>query len=104
MQFGITIDDDAIRRAVIEKVSNQVTSSIKGDIIKEISGRKDASKFDYTRKLHDMVSESTEYFLEANKEEIIKETSKQLADKLSRTKAVKEMVNRTLNQLLDEGE
>ena len=37
-----------------------------------------------------------------NKEEIIEETAKKLVDRLAKTKAVKDMVNSTINSLLEQ--
>ena len=101
VQFGINIDDTAIKKAIENNVMNQVASSIKNDAMKSLTGKKNCTNFDYTSKLREILETVTCEFLEANKDEIIEETYKKLVERLSKTKAVKDMVNRTINSLLE---
>ena len=99
--FGINIDDTAIKKAIENNVMNQVASSIKNDAMKSLTGKKNCTNFDYTSKLREIIETVTCEFLEANKDEIIEETSKKLVERLAKTKAVKDMVNSTINSLLE---
>lgn len=80
---------------------NQVTSSIRQDVMKSITGKKDCLSYEYTSKLKEIIEKTAGEFLEANRKEIIEEVSKKLADKLSRRKVVNDMLNSTINSLLD---
>ena len=93
VQFGITIDDNMIAKRIEENAVKQITNSFRNDVMKEITGNKDATKYEYANKIKSMVEESVQSFLESNRDEIIEETSKKLADKLARAKIVRDMVN-----------
>lgn len=101
VQFGISIDDDAIKKSIEKNVMMQVANSIRNDAMKSIVGKKDCTNFEYTSKLKEIVETVAGEFLETNKEEIIEETAKKLVDRLAKTKAVKDMVNSTINSLLE---
>lgn len=100
VQFGISIDDDAIKKSIEKNVMNQVASVIKQDVMKSIVGKKECSNYEYTTKLREIITVTTEEFLENNREDIIEETAKKLVERLAKTKAVKYMVNSTINSLL----
>lgn len=101
VQFGINIDDTSIRKAIESNVMNQVANQIRQDVIKNLTGKKDYMNYEYNEKMKQLIAATTENFLQANREDIIEETAKKLAEKLSKTKAVKEMINNTLNSLLE---
>jgi 3-methyladenine DNA glycosylase/8-oxoguanine DNA glycosylase len=101
VQFGINIDDTSIRKAIENNVMNQVANQIRQDVIKNLTGKKDYTNYEYNEKMKQLIAATTENFLQANREDIIEETAKKLAEKLSKTKAVKEMINNTLNSLLE---
>ena len=100
VQFGINIDDDVIKKNIERNVQNQVVNIIKQDCMKELVGKKDCSNFEYTRKIDELITNTATEFLETYKDVIIDNTAKYLADKLSKTKIVKDMVTNTLNELL----
>ena len=100
VQFGISIDDDAIKKSVERNVMSQVASTIKQDVMKIISGKKECSNYEYATKLKEIVTETTVDFLEQNREEIIKEASKKLVERLEKTKAVRDAVNCAINGVL----
>ena len=102
VQFGISIDDDAIKKSIEKNVMMQVANSIRNDAMKSIVGKKDCTSFEYTSKLKEIVETVAGEFLETNKEKIIEETAKKLVDRLAKTKAVKDMVNSTINSLLEQ--
>jgi hypothetical protein len=101
VQFGINIDDTAIKKAIENNVMNQVAAQIKQDTMKSLTGKKDCGKYEYTEKVKQLITETTEDFLQANREVIIEETAKKLVERLSKTKAVKDMVSDTLESLLN---
>ena len=96
VQFGIGIDDDAIRKIIMEKAEKSIVEDLKKQIRTDIDNRifvidrgwhgKDYKKVD----LQDWVKDLVVKTLEDNKEQIIKMASEKLADKMSRTKAIKE--------------
>ena len=100
VQFGINIDDTAIKKAIENNVMNQVANNIRTDCMKSLVGRKDISNYDYSQKLKDMVNDNIQDFFENNKSAIIDAASDKLADKLSKTKAVKEAISKSIEELL----
>lgn len=100
VQFGINIDDDVIKKNIERNVQNQVVNIIKQDCMKELVGKKDCSNWEYTYKVDELISNTTKDFLESYKDEIIQKAANKLVEKLSKTKAVKDMVASTLDDLL----
>ena len=96
VQFGIGIDDDAIREIVMKKAEKSIVEDLKKDIRSEIIREifvcdSDWYGKDYKRVgLQDWVNDLVVKLLEDHKTEIIERASERLADKMSRTKAVKE--------------
>ena len=101
VQFGINIDDEAIKKAIERNVMMQVAGQIKGDVMKSITGKKECTNYEYTTRLNQIVQETTSEFLETNRDEIIEATACKLTERLMKTKAVKDMVNNTINSLLE---
>ena len=100
VQFGITIDDEAIKKVITRNATEQVANSFKRDIMNTLGEGEHCTKLEYRNKLLSIIENTTNEFLENNKDEIINLATQKLTDKLCRTKAVKEMVNKTLNSLL----
>lgn len=100
VQFAISIDDDRIKRNIENSVEKQVTNKIKGDCMKALVGKKSITNCDYTQKLKEMVDDNIQNFLAENKDEIIKISADKLSEKLSRTKAVKEAINKSIEEFL----
>ena len=100
VQFGISIDDDKIKKTVEDNVMKQVSGAIKNDCMKALVGRKDVSNYDYTQKIKDMVNNNIQKFFDDNKNEIIEAASDKLVEKLAKTKAVKEAVSKRIEELL----
>ena len=96
VQFGIGIDDEAIRKIVMEKAEKSILNDLKKEIRTDIDNQifvidrgwsgKDYKKVD----LQDWVKDLVVKLLEDHKTEIIERASERLADKMSRTKAFKE--------------
>lgn len=78
---------------------SQVVAEIKKDCMKQLIGNDNVSAYQYSQKIKDMVNDNIKSFLEENKETIIKEAVNQLAEKLSRTKAAKEALSKTLGDI-----
>lgn len=101
VQFGISIDDEQIKKTIEKNVMQQVVATFRNDIIKEMTGKHNYTKSDYSAKMWSAINEQVEIFLDENREEIIEIASDKLAEKLAKTKKVKEMVANTINNLLE---
>lgn len=90
LQIGISVDDDAIVRSVTEAAEKQIIKELKNDVEHQLF------KFDRHWSgetkcgIQDWVKEQVNDFLDVNKNEIIERAAWYLADKMSRTKVVKE--------------
>lgn len=102
IQFGINIDDDAIRRTIETNIQRKVEEAILQDVKESITSSNNYSTWAYKGRIESLVSEATIKFLEDHKIEIVEETSKKLVERLVKTKAVKEMVSSTINSLFSE--
>lgn len=96
VQIGIGIDDEAIKERIVSKVSNEISDKLKVDVVQEITGSRYATAVEYRRMLGRIVDETIEKCMEQYKDEIIEKAVTALADKLSRTKAVKEKIQEKL--------
>ena len=97
VQFAIGIDDEAIVKRVTDSAEKQIVDGLKAKYESEIehqifkferSGWGSSTKM-VKAGLSDWVNELVIKLLEDNKEEIIERASEKLADKMSRTKAIK---------------
>lgn len=92
LQFAVNIDDDTIVKRIQENAEKTITKELKTEIGKNIFST------DYYGRPTDRLSEWSasfiEVFLEKYKDQIIEAAANALAEKLLRTKAVKEMVGR----------
>lgn len=98
LQFGVSIDDEAIKKSVIDNVTRNVSEKLEEDIDKILQGnpysywnRKDA--------IEERIRNITGEFCEEHKEEIIDKCAVLLCEKLIRTKKVKEMLDATLTEI-----
>ena len=103
VQFGIGIDDDAIREIVMKKAEKSIVEDLKKDIRSEIIREIFVCDYDWYGKerkidLQDWVKDLVEKTLKDNKDQIIKMASERLADKMSRTKAVKEAMTEKIRK------
>ena len=96
VQFGIGIDDEAIRKIVMEKAEKSILDDMKKQIRTDIDNQIfviDRGRYGNDCKrvgLQDWVNDLVVKLLEDHKTEIIERASEKLADKMSRTKAFKE--------------
>ena len=96
VQFGIGIDDEAIRKIIMEKAEKSIVEDLKKQIRTDIDNQifvidrgwcgKDERKIGLQDWVNDLVTKT----LEDNKKQIIEMASEKLADKMSRTKVIKE--------------
>lgn len=87
------------RKSWCQDYAMVVVAEIKKDCMKQLIGNDNVSAYQYSQKIKDMVNDNIKSFLEENKETIIKEAVNQLAEKLSRTKAAKEALSKTLGDI-----
>ncbi len=99
VQFGINIDDESIKRAIINNVQTQVTKDLKNEIVYDFTGRRDADKIDFSNKVKSQITDSIDRYIEMWKDEIIETASIRLADRLSKTKAVKAILEDQLKDI-----
>lgn len=93
MQIAISVEDEKIVKKVEETAESQIIQILTDRVENAISEKRGwrNEKRDYTP-LKNMVSEQVEKILQENKEFILSEASKILADKLARSKAGKEVL------------
>lgn len=96
IQFGINIDDEAIRKTIEKQALNMATGQIVGEYKKVIN----PSGGNYSNKIKDIVNENVQNLLEENKEQIIEMVAERLTDRLVRTKAVKDAISKSLEALI----
>ena len=95
VQFGINIDDEAIKRTIEKQALNVAIGQIVGEYKKVIS-----PSGNYSNKIKDIVNENVQNLLEENKEQIIEMVVERLTDRLVRTKAVKDAISKSLEALI----
>ena len=93
VQFGITIDDDAIKNLIVNKASETVVKEVKRELGVD-------NRYFSNGVVTKMVSDEVQNQFNLHKEEIIEATAKALAEKLIKTKLVKERVSKVLDNVL----
>lgn len=96
VQFAVSIDDDAIKNSVAKNVERVVIENMRKDIERIIF---DKNPWGQKTGVNAWAEKMFSQFLDEHKSEIIEEASKMLADRLSRTKAVKEMVQAEIRKV-----
>ena len=97
IQFGVTIDDDAIKKRIEESAKKQITDDISKDIKKTIInsyGWGTDGLTEYGEKLVKSV-------MEQYKDEIIAGAVKSVADSIKRSKKYKEVLAQIANDMLE---
>ena len=97
VQFGICIDDERVRAAIEKSAEDKVTKDITQQVMNRMFdagyyGREAKS----TDPLKDWVIKQFDSFLEQHREVILDRAAERLADRLSRTKAAKEMLSQVV--------
>lgn len=99
LQFGINIDDDAIVKAITAKAEKMVIDELRGRVEKNIDEAIYNKGYYYKGdELKTWVKDEFVNFLESHKDDIISKASEKLANKLSRTRQVKEVVGDVLKE------
>ena len=92
IQFGITIDDERIREVIESKAEKEIMEELK------IAATRAVFKYDEwrrqpTRCPTEFFTERVDAFLDENRDELLRLAADRLAEKLVRTKAVKDMIS-----------
>lgn len=94
VQFAINFDDHRITEAVEKNAEKVIIDDLKQKINDELfESRYYGGHGDPNKGFQEWVKFRVDSFLEAHKQEIIAQAATQLADKLSRTKAARELLN-----------
>ena len=101
IQIGISIDDEQIKKTIEKNATQQVVATFRNDVIKEMTGKHNYTKYEYSLEMLKVINEQIGTFLDANREEIIEIASEKLAERLVKTKKVRDMVTSTINNLLE---
>lgn len=95
VQLGITIDDEAIKRGIIENAERVIIANIEKDVHEIL-----VTNYGYRRKEPTVfLINEIDKFLEKNRDDILEMAAEKLADKLSRTKKAKEMLSEVLEKI-----
>lgn len=97
VQFGINIDDEAIKKLLIKKAEEALMHEIKNDV-KNTVFRQDY----YGRDTGDpsrYVQEKIDEIIVTHKEEIIERAATKLAERLIKTKKCREAVDKVLEDM-----
>ena len=93
IQFGITIDDDAIKKHIEEKATKQVVDSI-SQSMKDRLFRYNGFSYD----AQEMFAE----LLDKYKDEIIEKATAQVVDSIKRSKKYKEALAKVAEEMINE--
>lgn len=88
LQFGINIDDEAIKRAVLEHASKSIERAIFPNGVSNYS----RYNLSLSNEFKAVVTDCVDEFLEGIKGDIIQATAEQIADKLCRSTKFKDSV------------
>lgn len=94
--IAVEFEDEQIQQMIYNKAEKEVIKKVIQDVENAIYKHSCWSKNDSNERnrqgVTQLIKDYTDKFFADNKDAIIKETSKMLADRLSRTKAAKELV------------
>lgn len=93
VQFGIGIDDEAIKQNVSANAEKEIIKKISNDVERIIFEKDVWGNVVNKNKASDFVERQIDKFLEDNRDTILELTSKYLADRLARTKRGKEILD-----------
>lgn len=95
VQFAISIDDSTIEEKVYSKAVDNITDEIKKSVRRIMIDRE---YYNYSEPT-EFVEKIFKEWLDEHKTEIINSMSEKLADKMSKTKAVKEAAVKSVNDI-----
>jgi hypothetical protein len=93
LQFGVTIDDDAIQKRVMQNASKAITADIREQLFYFHYGNPSSMKSE--------VAEMVKSVLEESKDEIIRLAAHEVAETMKRSKKYKEImkaIEETVNE------
>lgn len=96
VQFGVSIDDGAIQRSVLASATQRIIDAVERDTKRGYYGQESY--------LYDLMKEEVKRVIDENKERIINKATKELTRNMSKTKAVREAINATIDRLGDDCE
>lgn len=92
VQIGIGIDDDRIREVIESKAEKEIMEELKTAATRAVF-KYDEWRRQPTRCPTEFFTERVDAFLDKNRDELLRLAADRLAEKLARTKAVKDMMN-----------
>lgn len=92
IQFGVTIDDDAIRKNIEANALDAVVNAFVGEMKRNLPKTYYGNNVDWRA----VASRCVEDFVERNKEEIMEIAADRLVEKVKRTKAWREKYGEAL--------
>lgn len=92
VQFGIGIDDEAIKKSVSEHAEKVITEQLLNEVEKIIFAQDAWGRQVNKNRASGFTERRFDKFLEDNRDTILELTSKYLADRLVRTKRGKELL------------
>lgn len=92
IQFGIGIDDDRIREVIESKAEKEIMEELKTAATRAVF-KYDEWRRQPTRCPTEFFTERVDAFLDENRDEFLRLAADRLAEKLVRTKAVKDMIS-----------
>jgi DNA-binding PadR family transcriptional regulator len=96
VQFGVTIDDGAIQRQVLNSAEKQIIEELKKEVGDAIL--KKESYYSNHKTLTELGSELVTRWLNEHSAEVIEQAAAKVAEKVTRTKAWKEKFSETLKE------
>lgn len=96
VQFAIGIDDQGIKERIEKSAEKQIIERFYHDIARSLTGNTRWTEYPISSELEGafrrVVKEAVDNVVNQNKDEIIKEATTILADRIFRTKAAKELL------------
>lgn len=97
VQFGINIDDEAIKKVLIKNAEEALIHEIKNDVKKAVFHHNYYGQD--TGELSRYVQVKINELIESHKDEIIERAATKLAERLSKTKKCREAVDKVLEEV-----
>ena len=94
IQFGITIDDDAIKKNIEEKATNKIVGAVTQSLKDKLFNRYGGFTYDS--------QEMFKQFLDKYKDEIIANAVDQVVDSIKRSKKYKEALAKVAEEMISE--
>ena len=92
VQFAIGIDDDAIKKRIAESAEKQIIENINHDVMRIIFKPEYYNSSKLSNQPTGYMDEKIDVFLEKHRDDIIELAAERLAERLSKTKRAKEIV------------